>query len=223
MKDLKIRVPLNLAMVAGIGVTLGARAVERPMAIERQGKASGNAVALSIERSTGVSDIVLLIDEDEPGHAIDGRVDRGFLLQGALEVEGGLALDLRGSLVTWDERAVRVWRAGTELLELRVMEAPVEDGIQIAGFGLSHSTAWEVGIPIEGKLTPEFLAGLRTEIVAMLDVCADFDCRAGGANVIQCTYGCGGHACDIVCMFGSQPCCGCSPIDKLPCCRCLRD
>ena len=223
MENVRIYPLLNIAMVAGIGVTLGARTAERPMPIERQGEVTGNAVALSIERSRGASDIVLLVDEDEPAQSMDGRVDRGFLLQGGLEPEGGLALDLRGSRIVWDQRSVAVWRGEMRLLELRVMEAPVEDETQIAGFGLSHSIAWDANIPIEGELTPELLAGLRTDIAAVLDVCANFDCRAGDENAIQCTYGCGGEACDIVCMFGSRPCCGCSPIDKLPCCRCLRD
>ena len=224
MRNVRIRLLLNIAMVAGIGVTVGARTAERPTPIERQGEVTGNVVALSIARASGAFDVVLLLDEDEPGHAMDGRLDRGFLLQGALDLEGGLAMDLRGSRVAWDERAVRVWRAGTELLELRVMDAPVEFETQIAGIGLSHSTAWDVGIAIEGEFTPEFLAGLRTDIAALLNSCEEFDCRGGGPGSIGCRYSCSGNPkpCVKVCEEEEgYACCGCGT-DGLCCADCRK-
>ena len=220
MKHVRIPVLLNVAMVAGIGVTLGARAAEQVIPIERQGEVNGNAVVLSITGPSGATDVVLLVDEDGPGQAMDGRVDRGFLLQGAQGLRGDLVVDVTYVRVIWDERAVGVWQAGGELLKLRVTNDLFEDETQIAGFGLSHSTAWDVNIPIKGESTPELLAGLRTDVAAVLGVCDEpFDCRGGGDDTASCGYSCGGERCEVNCRISSQACCGCGS-DGKPCCRC---
>ena len=220
MKHVRIRFLPNIAMVAVIGITLGARTSERPIPIKGQGEVTGNVLALSIEGPGGAPEVVLLLDEYEPGHAMDGRVDRGFLLQGAQGLQAELVLGLNYVRVKWDERSVGVWQAGSELLALRVTDEPFEDGIQIAGFGLSHSTAWDVGIPIEKELTPEVLAGLRTDIAAVVGVCDEpYDCRGGGEDTSSCGYSCGGERCEVNCRIASEACCGCGS-DGKPCCRC---
>lgn len=112
-----------------------------------------------------------------------------------------------------------VWQSGSELLEFAVSQESREDDARIVGFGLSHSSAWDVRIPVDGMLAPEFLAGLRTDIVAALAVCEDFDCRAGGGRSITCSYTCGGETCSQSCGIGYEPCCGCGFDDK-PCSRC---
>ena len=226
MRHVSIRLLLNIALVIGIGITLGARTAKRPIPIERQGVVSGNAVALSIELPRGASYVVLLVDEDAQDHGVDGRVDRGFLLQGVRELKGGLVLDLKATRVTWNERAVGVWRAGTGVLDLRVGqvgEARAEDEIHISGSGLSHSTAWDfVGIPIDGGLTPKVLADLRTEIVAVLDRCDEFECRGGGPGSMGCEYNCAGEKDPCVKTCEEEEgyaCCGCGT-DKRCCAEC---
>ena len=177
-------------------------------------------VALSVERLGGASDIVLLVDEEEPGSVLHGRVDRGFVLQGASGPYGDVVLDLTYARVSWDSRAVGVRQSGSELLELRVSEEPPDDEARIVGFGLSHYSAWDVvRIPVQGPLAPEFLAGLRTDVAAALAVCEESDCRGGGEGVSGCVYSCGGETCSVTCLDGYAPCCGCGS-DGKPCCRC---
>ena len=219
MGNVRVRILQNTVLVAGIMVALGARTGEQPAMIEVSGEVTGNVVALSVERLDGASDIVLLVDEDRPGSVLDGRVDRGFLLQGARGPRRDVVINRTYARVRWDSQGVGVWQSGSKLLEFGVSEEPREDDARIVGFGLSHSSAWDVRIPVEGTLAPDFLAGLRTDIVAALAVCEDFDCRAGGEGALTCSYGCGGESCTVMCRRMSQACCGCGSDDK-PCCRC---
>ena len=217
------RILQNTVLVAGTVVVLGARIGEQPAMIEVSGEATGNVVALAVERPDGASDIVLLVDEDRPGSVLDGRVDRGFLLQGATGQRGDVVdvvLDRAYALVRWDSQGVGVWQSGNKLLEFGVSEESREDEARIVGFGLSHSSAWDVRIPVEGTLAPDFLAGLRTDIVTALEVCEDFDCRAGGEGSLFCGYTCGGESCSTACDYGRFSCCGCSNADGMPCCKC---
>ena len=225
MGHTRICILQNAVLVAGILVALGARTGgEQPAAIEVSGEATGNVVAVAVEPSDGAShafDIVLLVDEDRPGSVLDGRVDRGFLLQGARGPRRDVVINRTYARVRWDSQGVGVWQSGSKLLEFGVSEEPREDDARIVGFGLSHSSAWDVRIPVEGTLAPDFLAGLRTDIVAALAVCEDFDCRAGGDGSMTCTYHCGGQDCGVSCppFIGGDPCCGCGS-DGKPCCRC---
>ncbi|MCE2423242.1 MAG: hypothetical protein J4G03_08045 [Gemmatimonadetes bacterium] len=219
MGNTRIRILQNTVLAAGIVVALGARTGAQPATIEVSGEATGNAVALSVERPDGAFDIVLLVDEERPGSVLDGLVDRGFLLQGARGPRSDVVLDLTYARVKWDSQRVGVWQSGSELLEFAVSQESREDDARIVGFGLSHSSAWDVRIPVDGMLAPEFLAGLRTDIVAALAVCEDFDCRAGGGRSTTCSYTCGGETCSQSCGIGYEPCCGCGSDDK-PCSRC---
>ena len=214
------RILKNSVLAAGILVAVGARTGEQPAPIEASGEATGNVVALSVERPDGASDVVLLVDEDRPGDVLDGRVDRGFLLQGASAPGGGVLLDLTYARVKWDARRVEVWRSGRVVLEFGVSQGSPEDDDRIAGHGLSHSSAWEARIPVDGTLAPESLAELRKGIVAALAVCEEFDCRAGGEGATTCSYTCGGETCSQSCASGYEVCCGCDATDK-PCCRCI--
>ena len=220
MTNARIRFLQNTVLVAGILVALGARTGEQPAMIEVSGEVTGNVVALSVERLDGASDIVLLVDEDRPGSVLDGRVDRGFLLQGARGPRGDVVLDLTHAIVTWDSQGVGVWQSGNKLLAFGVSEESRQDDARVVGFGLSQSSAWDVRIPVEGTLAPDFLAGLRTDIVAALAVCEDFDCRAGGEGATTCSYTCGGESCSQSCGAGYEVCCGCDSLNK-PCCKCI--
>ena len=221
MRHGRIRILQNAVLVAGIVVALGARAGELPVPIEVSGEAAGNVVALSVERPGGASDIVLLVDEERPGSVLDGRVDRGFVLQGASGAHRDVVLDLTYARVRWDSRSVGVWQSGSELMEFRISEEFPDDDTRIVGFGLSHSSAWDiVRIPVRGPLAPESLEGLRTDIAAALAVCEEFDeCRAGGEGSLMCAYTCSAETCSTSCDFGLFSCCGCGS-DGRPCCKC---
>ena len=220
MRSARYRILKNGVLAAGILIAVGARTGEQPAPIEASGEATGNVVALSVERPDGASDVVLLVDEDRPGDVLDGRVDRGFLLQGASAPGGDVLLDLTYARVKWDARRVEVLRSGREVLGFGVSQGSPEDDDRIAGHGLSHSSAWEARIPVDGTLASESLAELRKGIVAALAVCEEFDCRAGGEGSLFCGYSCGGESCTAACDSGRFSCCGCSAFDGKPCCKC---
>jgi hypothetical protein len=199
----------HMALLVGVAMTTVAMAPLEAPPVVPVGSAYGDATLLEVAIQGGrQTAVVLAIDGDQDGH-----VDQVFRLQ-VLGASADIAdpVTFRNAAVSWDRDQVTVHsQAGGVLLAISDLAEANDPSVRtIHGFGLSHSTGWDLQLDQDD---------LVSSVQAVFDSSGECHCTAGGPGAYACGYTCNQKSCEVSCTSPNEPCCGCGPGG--PCCVCL--
>ena len=194
----------------------------RPLAAP-EGAVTGNAVVLSVDLDGGrETSVLLLVDERNGNRKPDGKVDRVFRLQAKGGRVDPIALRLDEVEVSWTRGLATAVTGNAVRITLTSQSAELNGpgaGTSVHGFGLAHSTQWDLALP--EQITPSALIKLRARIAKIFGNCEGaHECNGGGPGSSQCGYTCGGESCSVTCSGTNYACCYCGNEGK-PCCKCV--